>query len=637
MEEPQPVPELSEFEIKPQMPRPRSRTIAQVAVGLGALALVVLGAALIVNRGAAPAEDPLAKVMPPDTLAYFALGTHPDQLPNFEAVADAWKGSKEAKQVDSALRLALSSANLDWDEDVEPWLGDRVAIGIVDVGGPEESTEGGDDSPRVREPFFVVAAQTRDREQSGVFLDKFRKMSEENLYGDRRIVDEVYRDIPIVYVAGDSSSGASEGEAYATIDDVIVLTNGSANLKKVIDTLLDGPSLASGANFQATMGALPAQNAAAFYMDYGKYFETIMKLVPATSEIFGEITAEITGDEAARQKAEEERRKMEEQFASMKEMVQAFGGLGVTMSYEPGGIRFDAAMQMHLDRLPESMREIYASSLSPVSNRIFEAVPASAVFAMNVNNPAASWKALLNDPGWQSLTFGMLARGKAIPDELANLEKTAGVDLEADLLDLLGGEMAFVVLPKSGATPPAGDDLYPSFNPPFEIAVMFDSTDAVRATDSLNKLFEALRQPPESSFARVQPLDSLQGSALLEPDGDIVLAYGVIDGRLVIGSHPDTLRAVDDADQSPLSQDDSFQEAVGKLSANRLTTMYAQPAPILNWYVSLFSGFSGDPSAECGVCNYLKPVKWLSAGGTAPDLNSGLSFSTMHVGLEPAE
>ncbi len=628
MQDLQPINESAEFEIKPELPRAPGKRFGRIALGIAALLVAGVAVVAIVNRAAAPQGDPLARVMPSNAIVYFSIATHPDQQPNFDVIAGAWRGSAEAEQIESALRSGLTASGFDWETDILPWLGDRVALGVVDLGGVDPDSDAS--SLPYRPPFFVAAVQTRDRAKSDAFLADYRAQRENSLYGNSAIVEDVYRDIPIIYVTNDSEY-EPDGEAYATLDDAIVLTVGPDNLKKVIDVALDGPNLAAGDSFNATTSALPAPNVGVFYMDYAGYFEAITAMMSQTSAVFANITADMTGDADAAQRLEEQQRRQQEQLEQLQQIMQAFGGAGAAMTYEPGGVRFDVAMQFDPNRLPEAWREVYESALTAPPNRIFDAIPALAIAAMNMNSPAPSWKALLNDPGWLALMSGGFPGSEDVSGKIAEFEQTAGVDLEADLLDLLDGELAFVVL--SQADPPApetGDSYSPLGRVPFEIAVMFDSSDAARASSSLDKLMNALVALGGDRFSFLRPVDGFPATELVHEFG-VALAYGVVDGRLVIASNPDTLRAIDAADQAPLSADEAFKDVTGGLPANRLATGYVRLAPVWDWFGSLFS-----PSGqECGPCDYLRPIKWLALSSDTLDEASGLMRSTMRIGLEP--
>ena len=635
--------ESIEFEVKPRSPRAPGRKIGLLALGLavvvaaGALAAAVIGAAT-------SQEDPLARTMPSSVVAYFSMTTHPDRQPHFDVVASAWRGSKEAERIESALNSALTFTDLNWEKDILPWLGDRVAVGIVDLGGyepPADTSSGESRYGRYRTPFIVLAAQTRDRAGSDAFLAAFREQRESSLPEGSAIFDEVYRDVPIAYVANDADYLPPNGEAWATIGDVVVaVISGRDDLKKVVDAALDVTILTASENYRATMDALPAQNVAAFYVDYARYMDQVMTLVSRTYEAFGVIPPDATGDTVYQKQMEEMRLRQEEQRARLQEMLPAFGGVGAVMTYEPGGIRFEWAMQYRPDRLPEDMRELYGViDWPPAPNRVFDSIPSPAILAANVTSMAPQWSALLDRPDWLDLAFGGFVFGARpgsdaeVVDRIAELEQAAGVDLQADLLDLLNGEMALAVLPKSDQpdSPSDGPSAF-SYAPRFslEFAALLDSIDAARALGSLDRLLGALLQMAGGGD-RLQPLDSLQGSAVLDSGGSVRLAYAVVDGRLVVGSNVDTLRAIDAAGESPLSADETFRTAMSALPADRLASGYVRLEPLWD------AMFASPYTENCEACSYLRPFRWLSFAGGAPDDASGIQRGVLRVGLEPEE
>ena len=614
--------ESVEFELKPRAPRMRGRAIGRVGTGLGVLALIALLVALIVSRTAGPQGDPLAKVMPSNLAIYFSMATHPDEQPNFNVVADAWEDSKEAKQIESSLKSALEYSGFDWEKDVQPWLGDRVAVGIVDLGGYEKPAEDNSRSfPRYRTPFIIIAAHTRDRARSDAFLADFREQRESALLQDSVVMDQMYRDIPIAYVVYNATDESTFGEAFATIDDTLVMIpSGPDDLKKVIDAALDKTNLGSTDNFNNVMHALPDPNVATFYIDYGRYMDLLTAM---QQDLYAG-----SGDSGYFKDLPERQRT---QMELIEQMAQGFGGAGLVMAYEPGGIRFDMAMQIFPDRLPESLRAVYNPDLPAPSNRIFDSIPSSAVVAVNMG--LSVWTSALDSPDYWQMVFSGYPGVGDVAAEIEQFEKEAGIDLSADLLGLLNGEAALVVLPKSPDSNQAGRSSYSYFpSLPFQVAAMLDSSDAARASASLDKMLNALIEKPGVRFS-AQPLSGLPYTALLDENGDVMLVYGVVDGRLVIGSNSDTLLAIDNADQAPLSADAAFKEAMAALPANRLSGGYMQIGP----FVDVLQSIYGPSASECGVCNYLKPIKWLSLSSEPPDKATGIQRSTIHIRIEPAK
>lgn len=617
-----------EFDVKLPKPGPRG-VIAKGLIGVGALALVGIVAAVVIGCTAAPTPppvDPAMTVLPADTMLVMSINTQADQLPDFKAVADAWQGSKEANQIQSALELAFMQTGFNWEADVQPWLGERITVGIDlgKYGQPVTPDEVRSPSPL----FFVVAVQTRDRAKSDAFLVDVRKELESKIkpsdYLTTTLRDEAYRGVSMVYLTSESNwSGdkpvVNDVAAYAAVNDVIVVSTSADNLKKAIDAALDGSNLSTSANYQTTMNTLPNQTAFAMYIDFNRYMQTIMDMTLGISTQMGQVPGKLDGTPAPNIA------KQQEQLQKLKETLQAMGGMGIAMTYEPTGIRFDTITQVDLSRLPEAQRKLAEASYQAASNKIYESIPALAMVMLNGNNPAAYLKPFfdLTQPDPFASWPGM--ESESFRDKIAQLEKLAGVNLNTDLIDLFNGELAFIVLPKVQT---ASDDPTAKANLPFEIALMFDSSDAARVSATLDKLVQAIAAQSKGDVAW-QSLSGLPYSVvMLDGNKTPVLTYGVVDGRLVIGSTSETLLAIQNAKQSPITGDATFKTATGLLPGSRTQTGYLNLQPLWTWIES--QAAEGDSSIGA-VLNYLGHFKWLSLGSGVPSNN--LVQSEMHIAV----
>ncbi len=651
-----------EFDVNLPKPRPRN-VIGRVLIGLGALALVGVIALVVISRTATPTVDPLAQVMPDNVAIYFSMTTHSDQQPNFKVIADAWQDSKEANQVESALQLAVMQAGINWEDDVLPWLGERVGVGVIDLGGTTPTTDN-QSLPSYRLPGIVAALQTTDRAKSDACLALVRKQLEslvKNSHGAFK--DEVYRGIDISYLSEDSGVVSV---AYATVNDLVVVATGTDNLKRAVDASLDRSNLAASVIYQKTMSALPGDNVGAVFMDSGRYaeltlaqYQQALQTQPSIGETFDNIYTNVysysnsTPDpnmqqelEARKQQREAARRQQEEQLQKLRDQLQSLGGgSGVVMTYEPAGLRLDGATYTLPGKATDAA-QLTSGQLAPGPGRILNSVPASALLMAQGTMSSEGWQALLGpeflatqslNPSWQNV-MGMT--GKDLPTMLAEFEQQLGVSFKDDLLGLFDGEVAFIVLPKAAQPQPdapnAAPFAMPSFTVPFEVAAVIDSKDATQAVAALDKIFQAIEGKADGSV-RWTKLNEQPYSALLDKAGNVMLTYGVVDGRVVLGSTAETLLAVDNADQTPLTADADFKDASSHLSGGQSAEMYFKFGAIFDWYFSLigsFSSFNGKP-AECGVCNYLHPFKYMvsDGGSRVGDLRLGSVF----VKIEPAK
>ena len=321
------VPETTQFDVN--LPKPRThKVLIGVLVAVLVLGTIGVAAAAIANRTAQSQGDATAAVMPPNTMMYFSLNTHADQLPNFNVIADAWKDSKEAKMVASGLEVAFAQTGLNWADDVQPWLGERVAVGLVDIGGMDKA-QGKDLTYRA--PFLVIAAQTKDRVKSDAALGSVLKQIAQTSGGST--TTETYRGISITHL-GFGGSSTQETGALATINDVIVLTLSGDQMKAAINAALDGQNLATSANYKAVMNALPGQNAGAAYVDYNRYMDALMQMTQSMQSSVEGITSNLDPKQAEefKQQREKMQAQQEARLAQLREMMKALGGVGAVMT-----------------------------------------------------------------------------------------------------------------------------------------------------------------------------------------------------------------------------------------------------------------------------------------------------------------
>jgi hypothetical protein len=610
------APETTQFDVN--LPKPRThKVLIGVLVAMLVLGTIGVAAAAIANRTAQSQGDATANVMPPNTMLYFSLNAHADQLPNFNAVADAWKDSKEAKMVASGLELAFSQTGLSWADDVQPWLGERAAVGVIDLGGMDQ-TQGSD--AKYRAPSFAIAVQTKDRTKSDAVLGTLLKQISKT--SGATIETETYRGIPITYLKSDNASVPETG-AVSTINDVIVLTFNRDQMKAAINAALDGQNLATSANYKTVMSALPNPNAGAFYMDYNRYMDVLMQMTQSMQSSFDNITSNL--DTAQAEKFKEMQAQQQTQMAQLREMMKAMGGMGATLSYEPTGIRFDTAMQYDPAQMPADQRQMYESALTPASGKIFASLPASAIMAADFNLKGGFLNKVMN-PDLLATQFASLGVSKdEITAKLDEFQKLIGVNLQTDVIDLMNGDAGFALMTRDQQKSDAM-----SYSMPVELAVLLDSSDAGKLMGSFNKIVQGLSALSPRGGVKVQSLSGLPYSAILIDDKP-VLTYGVVDGRFVIGTDSNTLLGIDNADQTSLSNEATFKQATGLLPSNRLNTAYLNFQPLWNLINAEVKG-TLDTGPEAGaVLNYLSHFKWMSTGAEAPA--NGLSRGSLHIGV----
>jgi hypothetical protein len=195
--------------------------------------------------------------------------------------------------------------------------------------------------------------------------------------------------------------------------------------------------------------------------------------------------------------------------------------------------------------------------------------------------------------------------------------------VQNDIFNLMDGDVGLAVMPSNQQK---SETLTHSM--PFEAAVLFDSSDANKLAENFDKLLRNLSALSPEASVKVQSLSGLPYTVILLDD-EPALVYGVVDGRLVIGTNSNTLLGIDNADQNSLENDATYKQATGLLPDNRLNTAYLNFQPLWD-LIDAEMQREGGGMAE-SVPNYLKHFKWISSGAEAPA--NGLSKGSLHVGV----
>ncbi|HEY6607640.1 MAG TPA: DUF3352 domain-containing protein [Candidatus Limnocylindria bacterium] len=239
-----------------------SRLVIALVTLLGLAAGTVLAGYLLL----AGSTDRFASLAPARTAAYINvyLEPSPGQQMNLAGLISRLPGFADAAaldaKVDQIIGNLFSGAGIDYATDLQPWLGDQVAI----AAWPSDDV--------AAMPEAVVIAAVKDRSAAD--------QSVETLLGgdDPSFVIETYEGVNL---------HVGTGVAYAYVEDALLIGTTSDSLTAVVDVSGGAASLADQADFQAAMGRVPADNLASAFVD----MQALMAVTDGTAEVAGLTTA----------------------------------------------------------------------------------------------------------------------------------------------------------------------------------------------------------------------------------------------------------------------------------------------------------------------------------------------------------
>lgn len=218
------------------------RLVVALVTLIGLTGATFLGAYLLFFSAT---TDRAAALAPADTAFYANVYLQPSagQQMNLGGLIGRLPGfADEAsldEKVDQVVANLLTSAGLDvdYEDEVKPWLGNQVALAGW-AGDPD--------------PVMVAIVDVKDVEAAEAALaDLWERTGAQASTADYRGIE--------IRVAADS--------AYAFIDDLLVIAESPAPIEAIVDVEAGAAALAGRDDFRATMADLPADHLASLFVD----------------------------------------------------------------------------------------------------------------------------------------------------------------------------------------------------------------------------------------------------------------------------------------------------------------------------------------------------------------------------------
>ncbi|MGN6216365.1 MAG: DUF3352 domain-containing protein [Solirubrobacterales bacterium] len=235
----------------------------RLAIPVSLVALLALLIAGCGGGGESGGTDP-ATIAPPKTPLYLDVTVQPEGevKKNIEALAKNLAGINDlggliVSQLEAS---AEGGGEVDFEKEVQPWLGEKAAIFF------EEYEEG--------EHFngYGAAVQTEDEEEARAFVEKKAEDEEEPAKkGSYEGVD--------FYVTADS------GQTIGVFDGLLVFAEDEEIFKSLVDAS-EGESLGGEDAFTSATANVPANSAADVYVDIGTLIEQAGNEIDSETELF---------------------------------------------------------------------------------------------------------------------------------------------------------------------------------------------------------------------------------------------------------------------------------------------------------------------------------------------------------------
>src|SRR5579859_2085348 len=580
---------------------PPSHMLRNVLIVIALLAVVgVVGvagylAAQVLNKPVVTAT----KLLPPDLYGYLSFNPHVTgpQKAALDKMQDAFKSQpgfqaawdKVFNQASSAANSPVKSATGNCTDpsaqasstptsldEVSKYLGDNITLALLALSPDEiaKMKDGGPDSAKLLWPKVLLIGDINFNEIVKTALSGTAKQPTGKV--DDMPLVEKYKELEIRKLPLDKCTSADTPTVYVTlIGSTGVVAFDLTTMHSAIDSYkTPGQSLADSPAFTTLESELPKERLGLLYLNMSKIYDTIQAAMP---------TANDSGTPTPK-------------------MARTDGAVGLTLSAHDDGMQIDTVSDL----------QVNGQAFPPPG------VPAADALT---DVPSGSW-AFLSGADLKSTIQQALdalrkqGQGADLDKGLAQMKDQTGIDLEKDVLPLLGGDY---LVSLQGQKSPDG----PVFSGVAELRLK--SGDGAQMSTVLDKF---------NTYAKTQGTDvqtvPAGGASLFRPGADVPYLYGVTGDKLYIvansqpggtGVEPFAAQVLGEQGKG-LGTDKAIQDRLAKLPAKSNAVLYVDISKIRQEGIEATLTRDNRGDYDTQYAPFIRPFQYLVAGGTAAIANN---------------
>ena len=411
--------------------------VALLLLGAGGFYWIAAQSPLGLLRQGAETTPSAAIFVPKQAPAMMSLLVNPDQLEQFRQVvahpADRRRSRQEITQFKQSL---LANTGLEYERDVQPWLGDEITIALTTVDFDRDPVNG-------NQPGYLLAIATKDPERSREFLQLF--WQKRAIAGDD-LSFEQYQGVKLIYAVVPSGEKALAATKKAQRKD----------LDAIPDSLFPVPALASAvvgdqfvlfANHPKVLrDAITNVQAVDLNLSNAKPYAqaldtltqpriglTVVNLAQLTAWLEGSAAESTVNATGKTQALDVEKAAIEQKYQTM----------AIALGLNPLGLMADTAL-LTTDGKGTSNTPALTQSVTALQH-----LPDASPFSLSGTNLDRTWNRLSSDlAGYEVLS-------KLLNQPLDSVRSRWQLDLEKDVFSWVKGEYALGLLPDFAVEPVA--------------------------------------------------------------------------------------------------------------------------------------------------------------------------------------
>jgi hypothetical protein len=507
-------------------------------------------------------------LMPADTAIYVSVDPHLEDVAGYQYLAGIYGDIAQVTDaVDEGLAQMESELGISYQDDIKPWLGPEVGLGIT--GMAEAVDQGGN-------PIVILVAVTKDKKASDAFLEKMRAgLEAQGEAVNQRTVEKTS------YYVREAEGDWDTPLVFGAVKKAVVLTSDENAMVGVINRASgEGDTLADQETDQELLQALPAGTAAYLFMDAQE--------VSRASMVGAEAELQMEAPELA--------------------LFESYRAIGMAVNLDLTGIQVDVVSTFDPEGLPQETVDSWTAKEGS-AGRILARIPADALGFISGQDLATGWRTL-----YRTLT--------QTPDfeEMAQAwSADMGLSLDEDYLDWQSGEYALVVVEAAGGP----EDV------PFGLFATCEVGDRSGAESTMRELAAAVENSVGLPFLS-RSIGGIEMQIFQVPFTNIMLGYGFPGERLVIGFLEDALEDAVAEVAQPITADASFRAVRDHLPEDVSGIVYINTRDVWPMAFASLGDQGGEALGE-DPRPFLEPIKAIGMGTSPPDLGAGVSRAVLFV------
>lgn len=509
--------------------------------------------------------------VPKQAPVMLSLLVNPDDLESFRQVVATPDRRRQARaELAQFKQSLLANTGLEYERDVQPWLGDEITLAITTLDIDRDSTNG-------KQPGYLLAMATKEPERSREFLQLFwqkRAIAGTDLtFEQYKGVKLIYNEVPVA-VKPDSKSKRDKGNTLPELFSLLPVPSlASAVVGDQFVLFANHPKVLRDAITNAQANELNLDQAR-FYAKaleslkqprIGLTFVNLPKLsawleresIVATPKAASQDKGQKIGDTSVPGKTE--------------------NGLADTEQYETMVLALELDRKGLMTEIAMLARDGKGRSSTPALSKPVEAlqyIPANSPLSASGTNLDRLWTGLTGSLS----SYGTVAQ--VVNQPLKNLEKQWKLNLSQDVFSWVKGDYALAVLPSEVGRSDAQNnrrrksrsalDGLPANDWVF-VAQRSNSDAAKQAIAHLDEVAKkqgysvgalTLGDHPVSAWTRLKPNTLSSKTLQAEVEG----VHATVENYEIFATSIAAMEAALNAVDHPLTQSDRFQQATTPLA-----------------------------------------------------------------------